>query len=86
VTLSEMIVDGIKTNVPLQQPIMANIGFKQGGANIHYLEKRLAERKEKAIGIGERSVAFQKLQINWAPNSAPNLFSGSLENGELRLT
>ena len=25
---------------------------QQGGANIHYLEKRLAERKEKAIGIG----------------------------------
>jgi acetyl-CoA carboxylase biotin carboxylase subunit len=52
VALSEMIVDGIKTNVPLQQRIMADIGFQQGGANIHYLEKRLAERKEKVIGLG----------------------------------
>ncbi|MFT3807690.1 acetyl-CoA carboxylase biotin carboxylase subunit [Arenimonas sp.] len=52
VALSEMIVDGIKTNVPLQQRIMSDIGFQQGGTNIHYLEKRLAERKEKAIGLG----------------------------------
>ncbi len=52
VALSEMVVDGIKTNVPLQQRIMADIGFQQGGTNIHYLEKRLAERKEKAIGLG----------------------------------
>jgi acetyl-CoA carboxylase biotin carboxylase subunit len=52
VALSEMIVDGIKTNVPLQQRIMADIGFQQGGANIHYLERRLAERKEKVIGLG----------------------------------
>jgi acetyl-CoA carboxylase biotin carboxylase subunit len=52
VALSEMVVDGIKTNVPLQSRIMADVGFQQGGTNIHYLEKRLAERKEKAIGLG----------------------------------
>jgi acetyl-CoA carboxylase biotin carboxylase subunit len=51
VALSEMVVDGIKTNVPLQQRIMADIGFQQGGTNIHYLEKRLQERKEKVAGI-----------------------------------
>ena len=51
VALSEMIVDGIKTNVPLQQRILADGGFAQGGQNIHYLEKRLAERKEKALSI-----------------------------------
>jgi acetyl-CoA carboxylase, biotin carboxylase subunit len=52
VALSEMVVDGIKTNIELQKRIMADIGFQQGGTNIHYLEKRLAERKEKAIGLG----------------------------------
>jgi len=52
VALSEMVVDGIKTNVPLQQRIMAEFGFQQGGAKIHYLEKRRAERKEKVIGLG----------------------------------
>ncbi|KJF95652.1 acetyl-CoA carboxylase biotin carboxylase subunit [Photobacterium angustum] len=39
--LSEMIIDGIKTNVPLQQDIMADENFQKGGANIHYLEKKL---------------------------------------------
>jgi acetyl-CoA carboxylase biotin carboxylase subunit len=51
IALSEMVVDGIKTNIPLQQRIMADGGFQQGGQNIHYLEKRLAERKDKAIGL-----------------------------------
>ena len=52
IALSEMVVEGIKTNVPLQQRIMADGGFQSGGQNIHYLEKRIAEAKEKAIGIG----------------------------------
>jgi acetyl-CoA carboxylase biotin carboxylase subunit len=51
VALAEMVVDGIKTNVPLQSRIMADRGFQQGGANIHYLEKRIAERKDKPIGL-----------------------------------
>ena len=38
--LSEMIIDGIKTNIPLQQEIMADENFQKGGANIHYLKKR----------------------------------------------
>jgi acetyl-CoA carboxylase biotin carboxylase subunit len=52
VALNEMVVDGIKTNVPLQQRILADAGFAQGGQNIHYLEKRLAERKDKALSLG----------------------------------
>jgi acetyl-CoA carboxylase biotin carboxylase subunit len=39
--LSEMVVDGIKTNIPLQQRIMVDEAFIKGGANIHYLEKKL---------------------------------------------
>ncbi len=51
VALSELVVDGIKTNIPLQQRILADGGFTQGGQNIHYLEKKLAERKEKALSV-----------------------------------
>src|SRR3546814_16852980 len=54
VALSEMVVDGIKTNIPLQQRILADGGFGQGGQNIHYLEKQLAERKDKELSIGCR--------------------------------
>jgi acetyl-CoA carboxylase biotin carboxylase subunit len=35
------VVEGIKTNVPLQQLIMADENFSNGGTNIHYLEKKL---------------------------------------------
>lgn len=51
VALSEMVVDGIKTNVALQQRIMRDKGFQAGGQNIHYLEKRLAERKNQSIAL-----------------------------------
>lgn len=39
--LSEMVIDGIKTNIPLHQRIMLDPGFIKGGVNIHYLEKML---------------------------------------------
>ncbi|MDV7105494.1 acetyl-CoA carboxylase biotin carboxylase subunit [Vibrio sp. TH_r3] len=39
--LGEMIIEGIKTNIPLQQDIMNDENFQHGGANIHYLEKKL---------------------------------------------
>ena len=39
--LNELVVDGIKTNVPLQKSIMADENFSAGGTNIHYLEKKL---------------------------------------------
>jgi len=41
IALSEMIVEGIKTNRDLQIEIMQHNAFKEGGTNIHYLEKRL---------------------------------------------
>ncbi|WP_198262500.1 acetyl-CoA carboxylase biotin carboxylase subunit [sulfur-oxidizing endosymbiont of Gigantopelta aegis] len=39
--LNEMVVQGIKTNIPLQQEIITDSAFKAGGTNIHYLEKKL---------------------------------------------
>ncbi len=39
--LSEIVVEGIKTNVPLHQDILADANFQKGGTNIHYLEKKL---------------------------------------------
>ena len=44
--LAETVIEGVKCNIPLQQRIMADVGFQQGGQNIHYLEKRMAEYKE----------------------------------------
>ncbi|MGI9204835.1 MAG: acetyl-CoA carboxylase biotin carboxylase subunit [Woeseiaceae bacterium] len=39
--LSEVVIEGIKTNVPLHQEIFQHAAFQAGGTDIHYLEKRL---------------------------------------------
>jgi acetyl-CoA carboxylase biotin carboxylase subunit len=39
--LSELVVEGIKTNTALHQEILAHSAFHAGGLDIHYLERRL---------------------------------------------
>jgi acetyl-CoA carboxylase biotin carboxylase subunit len=39
--LTEIVIEGIKTNVPLHQEIFQHSAFQAGGTDIHYLEKRL---------------------------------------------
>ena len=39
--LGEMVVEGIKCNTPLHQEILGHAAFRQGGLDIHYLERRL---------------------------------------------
>jgi len=41
IALSEMMIDGIKTNVPLHADLMADTAFHLGGTSIHYLEQKL---------------------------------------------
>ncbi|MDH5571137.1 MAG: acetyl-CoA carboxylase biotin carboxylase subunit [Gammaproteobacteria bacterium] len=43
--LSEVVIEGIKTNVQLQQRLFNDSGFQTGGTNIHYLEKKLEQEK-----------------------------------------
>ena len=43
VALSEMIVEGIQTNLPLHQELMLDSAFVRGGTSIHYLEEKLAK-------------------------------------------
>ena len=45
IALSEMIVEGIKTNIPLHQELLLDEKFLRGGTSIHYLEEKLAKRK-----------------------------------------
>ena len=39
--LRETVIEGINTNIPLHRQILKDAAFQQGGANIHYLEKKL---------------------------------------------
>jgi acetyl-CoA carboxylase biotin carboxylase subunit len=45
VALSEMIVEGIKTNIPLHQELLVDQAVLEGGVSIHYLEKKLGLHK-----------------------------------------
>jgi acetyl-CoA carboxylase, biotin carboxylase subunit len=50
--LAETVIEGVKCNIPLQQRIMADAGFQNGGQNIHYLEKRMAEEQKERAAAG----------------------------------
>jgi acetyl-CoA carboxylase biotin carboxylase subunit len=39
--LTEIVIEGIKSNIPLHQEIFQHSAFQAGGTDIHYLEKRL---------------------------------------------
>ncbi|MBC7944153.1 MAG: acetyl-CoA carboxylase biotin carboxylase subunit, partial [Burkholderiales bacterium] len=45
IALSETIVEGIRTNIPLHQEMMIDAAFLRGGTSIHYLEQKLANNK-----------------------------------------
>ncbi|MFM8467775.1 MAG: acetyl-CoA carboxylase biotin carboxylase subunit [Oxalobacteraceae bacterium] len=45
IALSEMVVEGILTNIPLHRDLMVDARFAEGGTNIHYLEHKLASKK-----------------------------------------
>jgi len=47
IALSEMVVEGIQTNIPLHQDLLNDKGFVKGGTSIHYLEQKLAQEKKK---------------------------------------
>ena len=44
IALSEMVVEGIKTNIALHRELMVDAKFAEGGTSIHYLEHKLAAR------------------------------------------
>ncbi len=47
IALSEMVVEGIKTNIPLHQQLLQDKAFVAGATSIHYLEEKLARDKAK---------------------------------------
>ncbi|MBI1732561.1 MAG: acetyl-CoA carboxylase biotin carboxylase subunit [Gammaproteobacteria bacterium] len=42
--LAEIVIDGIKTNIPLHQTILHDAAFVAGGTDIHYLQGKLVQR------------------------------------------
>ena len=59
IALSEMVVEGILTNIQLHRELMVDARFIEGGTNIHYLEQKLANKPDlpKAAALGSKSEA-----------------------------
>jgi len=47
IALSEMVVEGIHTNIPLHRDLLDDTRFLRGGVSIHYLEQKLADERKK---------------------------------------
>jgi acetyl-CoA carboxylase, biotin carboxylase subunit len=47
IALSEMVVEGIQTNIPLHRELLNDTRFVRGGVSIHYLEQKLADEDKK---------------------------------------
>jgi acetyl-CoA carboxylase biotin carboxylase subunit len=47
IALSETVIEGIKTNIPLHQELLQDAAFLRGGTSIHYLEEKLAKLGSK---------------------------------------
>ncbi|HVL34135.1 MAG TPA: acetyl-CoA carboxylase biotin carboxylase subunit [Burkholderiales bacterium] len=47
IALSEMVVEGIQTNIPLHRELLDDSRFMRGGVSIHYLEQKLAQEQKK---------------------------------------
>jgi acetyl-CoA carboxylase, biotin carboxylase subunit len=47
IALSEMVVEGILTNIPLHRDLLNDIRFLRGGVSIHYLEQKLVQEQKK---------------------------------------
>jgi acetyl-CoA carboxylase biotin carboxylase subunit len=47
IALSEMVVEGIQTNIPLHRELLNDTRFLKGGVSIHYLEQKLAQEEKK---------------------------------------
>jgi acetyl-CoA carboxylase, biotin carboxylase subunit len=47
IALSEMVVEGILTNIPLHRDLLNDTRFLRGGTSIHYLEQKLAQEQTK---------------------------------------
>jgi acetyl-CoA carboxylase biotin carboxylase subunit len=58
IALSEMVVEGISTNIALHRELMIDARFIEGGTNIHYLEQKLAAMPELPHGASKESASI----------------------------
>jgi acetyl-CoA carboxylase biotin carboxylase subunit len=47
IALSEMVVEGIQTNIPLHRDLLNDTRFLRGAVSIHHLEQKLSQEQGK---------------------------------------
>src|SRR6476620_7048238 len=63
IALSEMVVEGILTNIPLHRELMIDARFIEGGTNIHYLEQKLAAKPDLPKGPSIANKSESKVEV-----------------------
>jgi acetyl-CoA carboxylase biotin carboxylase subunit len=49
IALSEMVLEGITTNIALHRELLHDSRFLRGGTSIHYLEQKLAQESKQKV-------------------------------------
>jgi acetyl-CoA carboxylase biotin carboxylase subunit len=49
IALSEIVLEGIATNIPLHRELLHDSRFLRGGTSIHYLEQKLAQESKQKV-------------------------------------
>jgi acetyl-CoA carboxylase biotin carboxylase subunit len=49
IALSEMVLEGINTNIALHRELLHDSRFLRGGTSIHYLEQKLAQESKQKV-------------------------------------
>ena len=83
IAMSEMVVEGIKTNIPLHRELLIDEKFVLGGTSIHYLEKRLAARH---LALNSRSIVLVEITLTADDHSAEVLADALIECGALSVS
>src|SRR3569833_1826319 len=92
IALSEMVVEGIMTNIPLHRDLMVDGRFIEGGTNIHYLEQKLAAKPDlqketiKAIKKYGAAMSWTEIVIEVARHHAEVLSDALMDAGALSVS
>jgi hypothetical protein len=86
--LSELVVEGIKTNTALHQEILAHAAFRAGGLDIHYLERRLGSEVIQRLGacLSSGPVSYLELSFDLSGQPPEAAETACFQSGALAVT
>ena len=93
IALSEMVVEGILTNIPLHRELMVDARFIEGGTNIHYLDRswptsRTCRKRPSKSQVESKAepMSWTEIVIEVARDHAEALSDALMEAGALSVS